>query len=278
MARRDGDYQHAAPRRAEPAWRHAGDHLDGADRRQGGAAARDRSGRDPEDQRAGRQSQVRPGQRAGQPSVFHQLLRERGPRQGSADLQVGRTQSPKRAAAGFEGARQRCGDQLRINAGSVGFDGLFVIKPDGRMYIQTGIGNLGTESFSDCQRVAAEMMGMPWEKCVVTWGDTSRNLPWSCVSGGSQTTHAMTRAAHAAASDGIKKLQQIAAKDLGGRPGRLRRGRRARLAQRGRGGHDARARGPAGDRARRRVTTVTRCPKTSTPLPSDPPRRLPGRA
>ena len=38
-------------------------------------------------------------------------------------------------------------------AGSTGFDGLFVIKPDGRMYIQTGIGNLGTESMSDCQRV-----------------------------------------------------------------------------------------------------------------------------
>jgi CO/xanthine dehydrogenase Mo-binding subunit len=104
------------------------------------------------------------------------------------------------------------------NAGSVGFDGLFVIKPDGRMYIQTGIGNLGTESFSDCQRVSAEMMGMPWEKCDITWGDTSRNLPWSCVSGGSQTIHAMTRAAHATATDAIKKLQQIAAKDLGGRP------------------------------------------------------------
>jgi xanthine dehydrogenase molybdenum-binding subunit len=121
---------------------------------------------------------------------------------------------------------QRQGSKVRgsgvaissYNAGSVGFDGLFVIKPDGRMYIQTGIGNLGTESFSDCQRVAAEMMGMPWEKCEVAWGDTSRNLPWSCVSGGSQTTHAMTRAAHAAASDAIKKLQQIAAKDLGGRP------------------------------------------------------------
>src|SRR5216117_2617144 len=85
-------------------------------------------------------------------------------------------------------------------------------------YIQTGIGNLGTESWSDCQRVSAEMMGMPWEKVDITWGDTSKNLPWSCVSGGSQTTHAMTRAAHAAASDGIKKLQQIAAKDFGGRP------------------------------------------------------------
>jgi len=104
------------------------------------------------------------------------------------------------------------------NAGSVGFDGLFILKPDGKMYVQTGIGNLGTESFSDCQRVAAEMVGMPWEKVVLTWGDTSRNLPWSCVSGGSQTTHAMTRAAHAAATDGINKLEEIAAKDLGGKP------------------------------------------------------------
>src|SRR5438477_3891463 len=64
-------------------------------------------------------------------------------------------------------------------AGSTGFDGLFVIKPDGKMYIQTGVGNLGTESYSDTNRVAAEMMGMPWEKCEVTWGDTSKNLPWS---------------------------------------------------------------------------------------------------
>jgi CO/xanthine dehydrogenase Mo-binding subunit len=103
-------------------------------------------------------------------------------------------------------------------AGSTGFDGLFVIKPDGRMYIQSGIGNLGTESLSDVHRVAAEMMGMTWEHCVVTWGNTSMNLPWTCVSGGSQTTHAMTRSAHAAASDAIKKAQEIAAKTLGGNP------------------------------------------------------------
>jgi CO/xanthine dehydrogenase Mo-binding subunit len=103
-------------------------------------------------------------------------------------------------------------------SGSTGFDGLFIIKPDGKMYIHSGVGNLGTESYSDTNRVAAEMMGMPWEKCEVTWGDTSKNLPWSCVSGGSQTTHAMTRAAHAAASDAIKKAQEIASKSLGGKP------------------------------------------------------------
>jgi CO/xanthine dehydrogenase Mo-binding subunit len=38
------------------------------------------------------------------------------------------------------------------------------------------------------------------------------------VSGGSQTIHAHTRAAHAAATDGIKKVQEIAAKTLGGSP------------------------------------------------------------
>ena len=103
-------------------------------------------------------------------------------------------------------------------AGSTGFDGLFVIRPDGQMQIQSGIGNLGTENFSDVHRVAAEMMGVPWEKVVINWGNTSQNLPWTCVSGGSQTTHAMTRAAHAAASDAIAKVREIAAKVLGGRP------------------------------------------------------------
>ena len=107
-------------------------------------------------------------------------------------------------------------------AGSTGFDGLFVIKPDGRMYIQSGVGNLGTESFSDVHRVAAEMMGMPWERVEVSWGNTAQHLPWTCVSGGSQTTHAMSRAAHAAASDAIRKAQEIAGRTLGGSAGEYR--------------------------------------------------------
>jgi xanthine dehydrogenase molybdenum-binding subunit len=102
--------------------------------------------------------------------------------------------------------------------GSTGFDGLFVIKPDGKLYIQSGIGNLGTESISDAHRVTAEVLGVPWEMCEVSWGTTSKNLPWTCPSGGSQTIHAMTRAAHAVAMDAKKKLQEIAAKDLGGKP------------------------------------------------------------
>ena len=104
------------------------------------------------------------------------------------------------------------------SAGSVGFDGLFVIKPDGKLYVQSGIGNHGTGSASDCHRVSADLLGMPWNKVEIAFGDTSKNLPWTCPSGGSQTIHAMTRAAHAAGMDAVKKLQEIAAKDLGGRP------------------------------------------------------------
>ena len=102
--------------------------------------------------------------------------------------------------------------------GTTGFDGLLVITPEGRVRFQSGIGNLGTESVIDVHRAGAEVLGVPWEKCDVVWGDTSKHLPFTCVSGGSQTTHAMTRAAHAVAMDARQKLQEIAAKSLGGEP------------------------------------------------------------
>ncbi len=104
------------------------------------------------------------------------------------------------------------------SAGSIGFDGLMVIKPDGRLAIQSGIGNLGTESVFDSHRVAADILGVPWDKVDIAWGNTAKNLPNTCNQGGSQTAHAMPRAAHAAASDAKKKLQEIAAKTLGGAP------------------------------------------------------------
>jgi CO/xanthine dehydrogenase Mo-binding subunit len=103
-------------------------------------------------------------------------------------------------------------------AGSIGFDGLMTIRPDGKLYVQTGVGNLGTHSMQDLARVAADILAMPWEKVEVIWGDTSKGLPYSCLSVGSQTTHAMTRANHAAANDAKRKLQEIAALDLGGAP------------------------------------------------------------
>src|SRR2546427_1329848 len=103
-------------------------------------------------------------------------------------------------------------------SGSIGYDGLMTIQPDGKLYVQSGVGNLGTHSLIDLARVAAEVLAMPWDKVVVNWGNTSRNLPWSCMSVGSQTTHAMTRANLAGATDARLKLQEIAAKDFGGSP------------------------------------------------------------
>jgi xanthine dehydrogenase molybdenum-binding subunit len=105
-----------------------------------------------------------------------------------------------------------------FTAGNRGFDGLLIIRPDGKLYIHQGIGNLGTHSMADTARAAAEYLGYAWENVEVVWGDTSRNLPWSCVQAGSMTTHSHTRANRAAAEDAKRKIQEIAARELGGSP------------------------------------------------------------
>jgi xanthine dehydrogenase molybdenum-binding subunit len=102
--------------------------------------------------------------------------------------------------------------------GSIGFDGLLVITPQGRVQFQSGIGNLGTEAVIDVHRAGAERLGIPWEICDIVWGDTSKHVPYTCASGGSQTTHAMTRASYAAADEAILRLREIAAKTHGGKP------------------------------------------------------------
>ena len=103
-------------------------------------------------------------------------------------------------------------------AGSSGIDGLLVIRPDGKVQIHTGVGNLGTESFSDTSRAAMEALDTPWEQAEMVWGDTSKHLPWSAIQGGSQTTHAHTRSNWAAGLEAKKRLQEIAADRFGGSP------------------------------------------------------------
>ncbi len=103
-----------------------------------------------------------------------------------------------------------------IGGYSVNYDGLLLLKPDGKLYVQSGAGNLGTHSVIDTARVAADILGMAWDDVVVTWGDTSKHVPWTCTSDGSQTIHAMSRANHAAAHDAVRKLQEIGALELGG--------------------------------------------------------------
>jgi CO/xanthine dehydrogenase Mo-binding subunit len=103
-------------------------------------------------------------------------------------------------------------------AGFSGFDGLVRIAPDGKLHIHTGVGNLGTYSYASTSRVAAEVLGCAWEDCVVEHGDSSRHLPWNLGQFGSNTSFTMSRTNYAAAMDAKRKLQEIAAKDLGGAP------------------------------------------------------------
>ncbi len=153
------------------------------------------------------------GQRPHLTSAFIKEALERGARDFNWDMRKAR--SGQRRGSKVRGVGVTVGPH---GAGSIGWDSLMTIRPDGKLYVQSGVGNLGTHSLIDLARVAADELAMPWEKVEVIWGDTSKGLPWTCVSVGSQTTHAMTRANHAGANDAKRKLQEIAALDLGGSP------------------------------------------------------------
>jgi len=153
------------------------------------------------------------GKRAHATSAFIKDALDRGAEKFHWQERVART--PKRIGSKVRGLGVSVSCYV---GGTIGFDGLLLILPDGRIRFQSGIGNLGTESVMDVHRVSAEILGVPWEKCDVVWGNTAKNFPYTCASGGSQTTHAMTRAAYAVAMDAKSKLQQIAAKTLGGKP------------------------------------------------------------
>jgi CO/xanthine dehydrogenase Mo-binding subunit len=103
-------------------------------------------------------------------------------------------------------------------SGFAGFDGLLCLKPDGKLHIHTGIGNLGTFSHSGTSRIAAEVLKIDWEDCVIERGDSRRNLPWNIGQFGSNTSYTMTRTNYVAAQDMLAKLREIAAQDLGGKP------------------------------------------------------------
>ena len=153
------------------------------------------------------------GQRNHVTSAFIKQALDRGAV--AFDWETRKARAGKRQGSKIRGVGVAVGPH---GAGSIGWDSIMTIRPDGRLYVQSGVGNLGTHSMVDLARVAAEVLDMPWEKVEVIWGDTGKHLPWTCLSVGSQTTHAMTRANHAGAMDAKRKLQEIAARDLGGSP------------------------------------------------------------
>ena len=138
--------QHAAAHAAAIAGPDAGQRHHGAGRHQGREAARARSGRDPPDQlaRRARRSTARRSRTAS--AARHQRVREGGARSRRRAVQLGRAQGAQRVS----GADRRCAasasPSVRTAPGSIGFDGLMTIRPDGKLYVQSGVGNLGTHS------------------------------------------------------------------------------------------------------------------------------------
>jgi len=88
------------------------------------------------------------------------------------------------------------------------------------VYIQSGIGNLGTESVTDCHpRDWPRSWAYLGRNAKFTWGHTGRNSAVVLSIGRQPDDGTRTRgAAYVTALDAKDKLTQIAAKDLGGRP------------------------------------------------------------
>tara|TARA_B100001059_G_scaffold236823_1_gene291013 strand:+ start:1627 stop:4062 length:2436 start_codon:yes stop_codon:yes gene_type:complete len=101
-------------------------------------------------------------------------------------------------------------------AGGRGYDGLVRIGVDGKLYIHSGVGNLGTYSYAGTCRAAAEVLKMPWNNCEIVRGRTDRHLPHSSGQGGSNTIFTHTRTNWVAAQDAVDKLKEIASSELGG--------------------------------------------------------------
>ena len=108
--------------------------------------------------------------------------------------------------------------QAYHSAGAAGFDGLVRITPDGVLHIHTGVGNLGTYSYMDTARVAAEVLGYNWDHCVIERGGTKANMPWNLGQFGSNTSFTMTRTNFAAGTACKNLLLEIGAQVMGGNP------------------------------------------------------------
>ena len=83
------------------------------------------------------------------------------------------------------------------------------LRPDGKLYVHSGVGNLGTLSTFDTVRAAADVLDLAWEKVDVTWGDTSKGLPFSVVpraaAGPSSRTRAPIMQRRAPSNDGCRR-------------------------------------------------------------------------
>ena len=84
------------------------------------------------------------------PRILHERLSPRAPA-GRKALQLGERKLRNGQRRG-KGDRRRCRPR-NFTAGSIAMDGLLTIRPDGKLYVHQGVGNLGTGSVMDTARV-----------------------------------------------------------------------------------------------------------------------------
>ena len=153
------------------------------------------------------------GKQAYATSAFIKEALDRGAEQFKWDERKARTGKRNGSKVRGVGVSMSC-----YVGGSIGFDGLFVIKPDGRIYIQSGIGNLGTESVIDVHRVVAEIVGRAVGEMRYHLGQHVEEPAVDLHLRG-QPDHPCHDARRARDRHGRQEeTAEIAAKDLGGKP------------------------------------------------------------
>jgi xanthine dehydrogenase YagR molybdenum-binding subunit len=85
------------------------------------------------------------------------------------------------------------------------------IKMDGTALVQSGTQDLGTGTYTIMTQIAADALGMPYDKVVFELGDTT--FPETPVSGGSFTASSTGSAVKLACRAAIQKLAEMATKD-----------------------------------------------------------------
>ena len=162
-------------------------------------------------------AQVRAGGRRRQARLRDQRFIKEALDRGAEQFKWNERIARKPQAQRHQGARRRRFHELlrrRHRSASMGSD---ASSRTARLCFQSGIGNLGTESVIDVHRVAAEMLGVPWEKCDVAGATPPRTCRGAAF--GRQPDHPRDDSRRAAVAEEAKKrLQEIAAKSLGGSP------------------------------------------------------------
>lgn len=120
--------------------------------------------------------------------------------------------------------RLRTGLGMRMSQEHSGRDvsnGVIAIRPNGKVVVPIGYGNLGTQSHSVIAFLVADALGFTRDEMdqhlEIRWAD-SHTTAWDFVADASRGVHCLGKAFHNAALDARKKLFEAAAKQYGGDP------------------------------------------------------------